>query len=300
MSPLGSVSFLTMIFEAFVFVKVQVTVSPAATAIVACRPVSDEPPDGSTHVMSVRLQPVGSASSDTWYVLGGTETDLAAVPSASEKVSSAVPGRSVPVKPKSCCSPAGCVTLSMISVPFFVFVKVQVTVSPAATAIVACRPVSDEPPDGSTHVMSVRLQPVGSASSDTWYVLGGTETDLAAVPSASEKVSSAVPGRSVPVKPKSCCSPAGFVTLSMISVPFFVFVKVQVTVSPAATAIVACRPVSDEPPDGSTHVMSVRLQPVGSASSDTWYVLGGTETDLAAVPSASEKVSSAVPAGPSP
>ena len=83
-------------------------------------------------------------------------------------------------------------------------------------------------------------------------------------------MSSAVPGRSLPVKPKSCDSPEGLVTLSMISVPPFVFVKVQVTVSPAATTAVASRPLSLELLVGSTQVMSLRLQPAGSAFSDTW------------------------------
>jgi hypothetical protein len=68
---------------------------------------------------------------------------------------------------------------------------------------------------------------------------------------------------------KAAGSPAGSVTLSTMIRPRFVFVNVQVTVSPAARLIVAVRVarLTLELFDGSTQAMPVRSQPARPSSS---------------------------------
>ena len=87
----------------------------------------------------------------------------------------------VSAKAKLCGSFAGTVTLSTTILPRFAFVKVQVTVSPAARAI---EPGSEP----SSHVADWRSQPAGTVS-ETEYVPAASGPESFDCPSDSEKPS---------------------------------------------------------------------------------------------------------------
>jgi len=112
-----------------------------------------------------------------------------------------------------------------VSVGSSELVNVQVTSSPGSTLKVATPvPVSPEL-SPSSHVISVKSQPDGTVSVES-YCPGATSC-VAVWPSVREPDTS-------PVKVNDCGSPSGRVCFSMVIEPSLVFVKVQVTVSPAA------------------------------------------------------------------
>src|SRR5438034_888654 len=111
----------------------------------------------------------------------------------------------------------------MIRCALFVFVKMQVTVSPAPSVTVAVLPdwvaLSEQ-------LNPVRFHPVVELSL-TEYVPGSTSKSFGVAASVNEKLPRAL------VNPNDCAAPDGSVTLSMTKCAFLVFVKVQVTVWPA-------------------------------------------------------------------
>ena len=125
-----TMTFFTVIEPCLRFVKVQVTVSPASTLNVAWRFATEPLEFASSHATAVRSQPALSALGRD--VLTGERRQR-----RSCRCSTAIVPFGVPVNPKLSVPP--CITFFTITVPFFVFVKVQVTVSPAATLKVACR-----------------------------------------------------------------------------------------------------------------------------------------------------------------
>jgi hypothetical protein len=128
---------------------------------------------------------------------------------------------------------------------------------------------------GSLQLIFVSVQPLGGPFSVHVYVLGGKpDVDLLfdSVPSASSS-NEKLPMDAEQVKLKSWAS-LGTASLVIVILPSIVFVKVQVTLSPAARAIVAV-PVPGlstgvdvvvVPPEGSTHTRLVSCQPLGRLS----------------------------------
>ncbi len=138
----------------------------------------------------------------------------------------------VVVKVKLCWLPDGSVTLSTIMCPFCVFTNVHVTVSPADTTIAFIGLLSEQ-------VALVWVQPV-TAPSETEYVPGVTSESLLLdnVPSASSSKSklAGFPLPKLLVKVKSCAS-SGTASLTIMTWPRLVFVRVQVIDSPPESAI---------------------------------------------------------------
>src|SRR4029079_14842009 len=158
----------------------------------------------------------------------------------------------LPAKAKSCGS-LGIASFTTVMLPFFVFVKVQVMFSPADTAIA----VIGEPSEQTALVLT---QPDGTVSS-TLNVPGATAQTLVSdrVASASSSRLNAVHPVMLPAKAKSCGS-LGMASFTTVMLPFFVFVKVQVTLSPADTAIAVIG-------DPSEQTALVFTQPDGTDSS---------------------------------
>src|SRR3954464_11733665 len=133
-----------------------------------------------------------------------------------------------PVKVNWPAAPSGLVCFPTVSVPRLVFVKVQVTVSPAPRTI----PLTGLP---SVHEVPVRSQPA-RASSATEYVPGTRAPESFGVAaSVSEKFVPLYEGS----KSKLSGAPAGLVNLSIRMWPRLVLVKVQVTTSPADSVMLS-------------------------------------------------------------
>src|SRR2546422_949589 len=150
-----TVSFTITIVPRFVFVNVQVTVSPAwremAPTVLP-----------SSHVALVRSHAGDGFVSDTPYV-PGTRLPNVWLPEPDEVVIENEPKS--PVNENCPFPPIACFTITIV--PRFVFSNVQVTDSPGLTTIA---------PTGlpSLHVADVRSQPA-LESSETPYVPGTTE-----------------------------------------------------------------------------------------------------------------------------
>src|SRR5204863_246130 len=133
-------------------------------------------------------------------------------------------------------------------VPFFVFVNVQLTFSPAARLIATpVSPASNRPLApivtvllvAPVQTMFVSTQPAGTVSLEVY--VPGCSAVAVTVPLLVETVPFGVPVNvNVPVPP--------WITFVIVMDPFFVFVKVQLTFSPAARLIATpVSPASNRP-----------------------------------------------------
>jgi hypothetical protein len=113
-------------------------------------------------------------------------------------------------------SPAGFVVFSMMIVPNFVLLNVQVTVSPTEREIVPIGLLSE-------HVAAPACQPPGSTSVRA-YVPAGRLEKAWSVASVTEPLSLTGPVR---LTVNDCGSPLGFVVFWTMMVPSCVFVMVQ-------------------------------------------------------------------------
>ena len=146
----------------------------------------------------------------------------------------------------------------IVIVPRRTFVKTQVTVSPASTLNVAVE-VSRLPLLGvalwpSSQTMAPRSHASPGSASVVVYGPGSSPESEIEPPSPTE------PARS-PLNEKLPAAPLGEVCFSTMIRPSWVFVKVQVTVSPGASAIAAGF-------DWSVHDAPVSVQPVATSSDD--------------------------------
>src|SRR5574341_900037 len=151
-------------------------------------------------------------------------------------------------------------------VPTPALVKVQSTVSPGSRSIVAVAPAVVVPPSGSEQLIDDSVQPEGGPSSVTVHIPGAWTSGpfvLDSVPSASSSRLKAA--KQLPEKEKSCGS-SGTASLVILMKASLVFVKVHVTVSPAASPTVAVALAVLVPADGSTQMRLVSVQPLGAAS----------------------------------
>ena len=150
-----TMTFFTITVACFVFVKVQVTISPAATLKLAVR-VRDAA--GRVRVVAatdVSAQPAFAASTDE-YVPGATLAEIVPV------VRVEIEPEGVPVYANVSVPPT--ITFLTMTWPCLRFVKVQVTVSPASTLKVACRFASEPVEFGVVTAQRVRSQPAFAAS----------------------------------------------------------------------------------------------------------------------------------------
>src|SRR5437867_2123646 len=242
-----------MISARFAFVNVQVTVSPGSNVIAyGLLP--------SSHVADRRSQPVGELSVTAYEP--GRIAPLSWGVAASVRLNPWLRNGLPPARLKSndTLDPEGWVTLSTTMWPRFVFVNVQVTISPGPIP-------TDVGALPSSHVAPVRSQPV-TALSTVVYVPAwentpvGTRSPNVMLPDPELVVIENEP-RS-PVKKNSPSPPV--VSFSMMIVPRAVFVNVHVTVSPGFRPMaLGALP--------SSHVVLVRSHPVLAASA-TEYVPG--------------------------
>src|SRR5438034_1302348 len=248
--PLGSVTSLTTILPGccfFVSVKVQVTVSPRTSVRVAVRLARSMLALGSSQLRAVSSKNGLGFASDTKWVpswSGPSAQEKVSDPAAPVSVKAFAPGqaRSLPNE-NWLSSPAGTVAflITTVAPACWVSVKVQVTVSPWATTIVAVRLAVSTVLTASERGGGERRRLGLGSCSWTREVPGST--GHACVSAAGVPVRRKPPpqGPSVP-KLKLLLSPAGTVAFLITIVPAcWVSVKVQVTVSPWATTIVAVR-----------------------------------------------------------
>jgi hypothetical protein len=153
----------------------------------------------------------------------------------------------------------------------FVFRYVQVTTSPAARATLTD---ADDVlgagtvlvPDAERQATRVKSQPAIGSVSVSEYCPGTTVNDRLAGKAVSATSVSRENADSPPpvvVKAKSCGSLAGRVSFVTVIVPRLVFVKVQITASPASMANDASRFVGS-PLDGRAERLSSQVTPVTS------------------------------------
>src|SRR5437867_6536616 len=207
-----------MISARFAFVNVQVTVSPGSNVIAyGLLP--------SSHVADRRSQPVGELSVTAYEP--GRIAPLSWGVAASVRLNPWLRNGLPPARLKSndTLDPEGWVTLSTTMWPRFVFVNVQVTISPGPIP-------TDVGALPSSHVAPVRSQPVKELS--TVVNVPGLMNPLEWGGAASVRPNvSEYPLGPVTVNEKLALSPAGIVTLSTMSFPPPAFSNVQVTASPA-------------------------------------------------------------------
>src|SRR5262245_52843647 len=270
--------FFTISVGGLPLVKVHDTDCPAVRVALTFRLARLAVPPAE-HATAVRVQPVGFADSVTTFaspswlpvnVKTFVFDNPGSASSSSEKPLTPAP---VPVNAKFCSS-FGTASFTIVSVASFAFVKVHDTESPAPNVAVTFRFARLAVPPAE-HRTTVGEQPVVFADSVTTFAsqswLPSNENTFVfdnpgSASSSSEKTLTPEP---VPVNAKSCSS-FGTASFTIVSVAPFVFVKVHVTASPAASVAVTLRFAKLAVPPAE-HATPVSVHPVGFADSVTTF-----------------------------